>query len=413
MSRKDEVKSATGALYRNIATIDESCFMSRGQIADIPDNNNAIRALQKNNLAYFVDDTMGIQVHSTVRRLLNHVTKRYRLRETHQAFAGMIEELRNAIQNYQFSKNKNQDDKLLYQDQIHEFTLDIMSELTDTIQSFAHVVGNEFSTISSIDIRIRETTRCKNEIAKLNEVFSSLSVADIRDWAGSDLMLERLLMKTLKSHVDKCLKELSTTAHRLLEMIAKLIKDKEIQRLNLLIDSFYTHYQKNPGYIPELGSVMDLPPAFNRINSIKITSRADIDSAIDEDLLSNIAISVMQNVSRENVNDNQDEEVEVTDERGKSIEGDVDTLEENVDFFFDALLNEESDMTELTALKAHELLEVDAEPEDWMLCLMEHYEAQKSELTGKIKLTLDEKVIMPFNGNHYVRDISFSRVNNG
>jgi hypothetical protein len=413
MSRKDEVKSATGALYRNIATIDESCFMSRGQIADIPDNNNAIRALQKNNLAYFVDDTMGIQVHSTVRRLLNHVTKRYRLRETHQAFAGMIEELRNAIQNYQFAKNKNQDDKLLYQDQIHEFTLDIMSELTDTIQSFAHVVGNEFSTISSIDIRIRETTRCKNEIAKLNEVFSSLSVADIRDWAGSDLMLERLLMKTLKSHVDKCLKELSTTAHRLLEMIAKLIKDKEIQRLNLLIDSFYTHYQKNPGYIPELGSVMDLPPAFNRINSIKITSRADIDSAIDEDLLSNIAISVMQNVSRENVNDNQDEEVEVTDERGKSIEGDVDTLEENVDFFFDALLNEESDMTELTALKAHELLEVDAEPEDWMLCLMEHYEAQKSELTGKIKLTLDEKVIMPFNGNHYVRDISFSRVNNG
>jgi len=413
MSRKDEVKSATGALYRNIATIDESCFMSRGQIADIPDNDNAIRALQKNNLAYFVDDTMGVQVHSTVRRLLNHVTKRYRLRETHQAFAGMIEELRNAIQNYQFAKNKNQDDKLLYQDQIHEFTLDIMSELTDTIQSFAHVVGNEFSTISSIDIRIRETTRCKNEIAKLNEVFSSLSVADIRDWAGSDLMLERLLMKTLKSHVDKCLKELSTTAHRLLEMIAKLIKDKEIQRLNLLIDSFYTHYQKNPGYIPELGSVMDLPPAFNRINSIKITSRADIDSAIDEDLLSNIAISVMQNVSRENVNDNQDEEVEVTDERGKSIEGDVDTLEENVDFFFDALLNEESDMTELTALKAHELLEVDAEPEDWMLCLMEHYEAQKSELTGKIKLTLDEKVIMPFNGNHYVRDISFSRVNNG
>jgi hypothetical protein len=413
MSRKDEVKSATGALYRNIATIDESCFMSRGQIADIPDNDNAIRALQKNNLAYFVDDTMGIQVHSTVRRLLNHVTKRYRLRETHQAFAGMIEELRNAIQNYQFAKNKNQDDKLLYQDQIHEFTLDIMSELTDTIQSFAHVVGNEFSTISSIDIRIRETTRCKNEIAKLNEVFSSLSVADIRDWAGSDLMLERLLMKTLKSHVDKCLKELSTTAHRLLEMIAKLIKDKEIQRLNLLIDSFYTHYQKNPGYIPELGSVMDLPPAFNRINSIKITSRADIDSAIDEDLLSNIAISVMQNVSRENVNDNQDEDVEVTDERGKSIEGDVDTLEENVDFFFDALLNEESDMTELTALKAHELLEVDAEPEDWMLCLMEHYEAQKSELTGKIKLTLDEKVIMPFNGNHYVRDISFSRVNNG
>lgn len=413
MSRKDEVKSATGALYRNIATIDESCFMSRGQIADIPDNDNAIRALQKNNLAYFVDDTMGVQVHSTVRRLLNHVTKRYRLRETHQAFAGMIEELRNAIQNYQFAKNKNQDDKLLYQDQIHEFTLDIMSELTDTIQSFAHVVGNEFSTISSIDIRIRETTRCKNEIAKLNEVFRSLSVADIRDWAGSDLMLERLLMKTLKSHVDKCLKELSTTAHRLLEMIAKLIKDKEIQRLNLLIDSFYTHYQKNPGYIPELGSVMDLPPTFNRINSIKITSRADIDSAIDEDILSNIAISVMQNVSRETVNDNQDEEVEVTDERGKSIEGDVDTLEENVDFFFDALLNEESDISELTALKSHELLEVDAEPEDWMLCLMEHYEAQKSELTGKIKLTFDEKVIMPFNGNHYVRDISFSRVNNG
>lgn len=413
MSRKDEAKSATGALYRNISTIDESCFMSRGQIADIPENDTAIRALQKNNLAYFVDDAMGVQVHSTVRRLLNHVTKRYRLRETHQAFAGMIEELRHAIQNYQFAKNKNQDDKLLYQDQIHEFTLDIMSELTDTIQSFAHVVGNEFSTISSIDIRIRETTRCKNEIAKLNEVFSSLSVADIRDWAGADLMLERLLMKTLKSHVDKCLKELSTTAHRLLEMIAKLIKDKEVQRLNQLIDSFYTHYQKNPSYTPELGSVIDLPPAFNRISSISINSRADIDSAIDEDILSDIAISVMQNVRRENVNDKQDEDVEVSDGRGGSIEGDLDTLEENVDFFFDALLNEESDIIELTALQAHEQLEVDAKPEDWMLCLMEHYEAQKSELTGKVKLTLDERVIMPFNGNHYVRDISFTRVNHG
>jgi hypothetical protein len=413
MSRKDEAKSATGALYRNISTIDDSCFMARGQIADIPENESAIKALEKNNLAYFVDDAMGVQVHSTVRRLLNHVTKRYRLRETHQAFAGMIEELRHAIQNYQFAKNKSQEDKLLYQDQIHEFTLDIMSELTETVQSFAHVVGNEFSTISNIDIRIRETTRCKNEIAKLNEVFSSLSVADIRDWAGADLMLERLLMKTLKSHVDKCLKELSTTAHRLLEMIAKLIKDKEVQRLNQLIDSFYTYYQKNPSYTPDLGSVIDLPPSFNRISSITINSRADIDSAMDEETLSDIAISVMQNVRRENIHDNQDEEVEVKDGRGETIEGEIDTLEENVDFFFDALLNEESEVSELTALKAHELLEVDAEPEDWMLCLMEHYEAQKSELIGKIKLTLDKRIIMPFNGNHYVRDISFRRVDHG
>jgi hypothetical protein len=413
MSRKDEAQSATGALYRNIDIIDESCFMSRGQIADIPENDAAIRALQKNNLAYFVDDAMGVQVHSSVRRLLNHVTKRYRLRETHQAFAGMISELQHAIQNYQLAKNKNQDDKLLYQDQIHEFTLDIISELTDTVQTFAHVVGNEFSTISNIDIRIRETTRCKNEIAKLNEVFSSLSVAEIRDWAGADLMLERLLMKTLKSHVDKCLKELSATAHRLLEMLAKLIKDKEVQRLNQLIDSFHSHYQKNPNYSPELDSIVDLPPVFSCIESISLHGRADIDSVTDEEILSDIAISVMQDAKKESLSINQDEDVEVSDGRGESIEADLDILEENIDFFFDALLDEDSNISELTALKAHKLLDIDAEPEDWMLCLMEHYEAQKSELSSKIKISLDERIIMPFNGNHLVRDISFSRVNHG
>lgn len=81
MGRKEDSKSAIRALSKHIEVVDESCYVTAGQIDDTPENESAITALEKNRLAYYVDDNLGVQVHSKVRSLLDHVTSRYRFRE--------------------------------------------------------------------------------------------------------------------------------------------------------------------------------------------------------------------------------------------------------------------------------------------------------------------------------------------
>nr|WP_158118553.1 hypothetical protein [Vibrio cidicii] len=167
MGRKEDSKSAIRALSKHIEVVDESCYVTAGQIDDTPENESAITALEKNRLAYYVDDNLGVQVHSKVRSLLDHVTSRYRFREKVGAYSSLIEDLEFSIESYKKSKTRMHTPHEQYFDEIREIVMEIMDMITDALSMYHHIVSDEFSVVSDIDERIRQTTRCKDECYKL------------------------------------------------------------------------------------------------------------------------------------------------------------------------------------------------------------------------------------------------------
>ncbi|WP_350587377.1 hypothetical protein, partial [Pseudoalteromonas sp. 3-MNA-CIBAN-0064] len=89
---------------------------------------------------------------------------------------GLIEDLENTIQSYKQAKTRRYSDGERFFDEIRETVMELMDTLTDTVNMFHHIIGDEFSVVCDIDEKIKQTSRCKQEITKLNHVFNQLSV---------------------------------------------------------------------------------------------------------------------------------------------------------------------------------------------------------------------------------------------
>jgi hypothetical protein len=412
MGRKEDSKAAIRALNRHVEIVDESCYVARGQIEDSPENELVINSLSKNRLAYYLDESLGVQLHSKVRGLLDHVTSRHRFRERHGAFSGLIEDLENTIQSYKQIKTRRYSDGERFFDEIRETVMEIMDTLTDTVNMFHHIIGDEFSVVSDIDEKIKQTTRCKEEITKLNQVFNQLSVNKMNRWVGVDLQLERLLMKVLKAHVDKCLKDLAASNRKLVKMLDKLMKDKSAQRLNNLIDSFHSMYTSEPGYRPDISSFLNLPVCVSIAEKLPLGGYADLDSARDEEYLIEVSLSVLKKSTISTKQpDIEDGNVNIADGRGEEIDEEIDPLIENVEFFFDALFDNDH-YQDLSAMNAYHQLNVDSSVEDWMLMVTSYYEAQRKSVLKVAKVEEIREIIPPFDGTLYIKDIIFRKVSN-
>lgn len=410
MGRREDARAAAGALHRHAETISDACYLGQGQIDEIPDNNTMISALQKNKLAYPIDGLSGYQLHGKVRGLFDHVTRRHRYRESHSRLAGLVEDLESQIHSYQRAKTKVHSDADFALSQVKEIVMDIMDALGDTVEMFHSVVNDEFSVVSDIDERIRQTRRCIDDISKINVVFESLGVNYMQDWVGHDLQLENLLMKVLKSHVDRCLMDLVASGRKLHEMLAKLVTDKKLQRVNNLIDAFSGKFKREPGYRPCINAISSPPDCLMQTAEMVPGGYANTDSAIDEQMLSELASTVLSKKEAESriVPDKPDSTEPVSRQTTETIEEQIDPLIAGVEKLFDALMSPHAPDT-ISVCHAYRALKITASLEDWMLTVMSYYSAQKRALDPLWRLNMNHHVELPVNGTFYVSDITFEK----
>ena len=410
MGRREDARAAASALHRHAETISDACYLGQGQIDEIPDNNTMISALQKNKLAYPIDGLSGYQLHGKVRGLFDHVTRRHRYRESHSRLAGLVEDLESQIHSYQRAKTKVHSDADFALSQVKEIVMDIMDALGDTVEMFHSVVNDEFSVVSDIDERIRQTRRCIDDISKINVVFESLGVNYMQDWVGHDLQLENLLMKVLKSHVDRCLMDLVASGRKLHEMLAKLVTDKKLQRVNNLIDAFSGKFKRDPGYRPNIDAISSPPDCLMQTAEVVLGGYANTDSAIDEQMLSELASTVLSKKETKSraASDDTDTTGAVSRHTEDTIEEQIDPLIEGVEKLFDALMSPHAPNA-ISVCHAYRALKINASLEDWMLTVMSYYSAQKRAIEPLWRINMHHHVELPVNGTFYVDDITFEK----
>ena len=407
MGRKEDSKAALGALNRHVETVDSACFDQKGLIEETPENEAAIKALSKNRLAYPVEDAFGYQVHGKVRHLFDHVTNRHRYRRSHGRFSSILEDLDSSIHSYRHALGRNRSDYEYFLGIVQENVMDLVDTITDTVAMFHNIVSDEFSVVADIGERIKQTKRCLDEINTINNVFETLAVKKMQEWVGADLEMERLLMKKLKKHVDDSMRDLASSNRKLREMLAKLIKDQQSQKINGLIDYFYNQFSKSPSFSPSVIDIDDLPVCASLADPIPSSGYVALDSAHDIDFLQRASVTAMQ--KSEHVPTPKKEEIvgEVTDARNQVVEEQVHPAIEQVEFFFQAVMSGEYDS--ISAMDVYGTLEVEEAPEDWMMLVLNYYNAQAKTISQVATLSVSENVHQPYSGARYISDIRFNK----
>jgi hypothetical protein len=276
------------------------------------------------------------------------------------------------------------------------------------VNMFHNIVNDEFSVVVDIGERIRQTKRCLDEISIINNVFESLGVSKMREWVGSDLQMERLLMKKLKRHVDNSMRSLASSNRKLQEMLSKFIKDKHSQKLNGLIDFFHNQFAKTPGFLPDTHDIENLPDCASLSEPIGVSVFVNLDSPVDYEFLQDTCVDVIRK-AESIVDKPKEKEVipDTTDSRKDTIEEEVHPSIQHVEDFFEAINS--GIYPSLSAMDAYHILKVDESPENWMILIMSYYIAQKKVVDKKFKVVEASSFVAPFNGTVYVSDIRFNK----
>ena len=98
---------------------------------------------------------------------------------------------------------------------------------------------------------------------------------------------------------------------------------------------------------------------------------------------------------------------EVTDARNQVVEEQVHPAIEQVEFFFQAVMSGEYDS--ISAMDVYGILEVEEAPEDWMMLVLNYYNAQAKTISQVATLSVSENVHQPYSGTRYISDIRFNK----
>lgn len=413
MSRQEEARAATSALTRYIEPVCEAAFQHRGTVENTDANLTAIDSLLKNRLAFRTDDDFGVQLTGVVMRMLHHVTKTYRLRLAVGSVADMLEHLKTDCENYRRAQVGGQiEDQQGLEADIQEQVFELVDLLRELIQQFSFWVHTEFGTFSSIDIKIAKNQEALSKIGRLNQLFAECTIVELNDMAGNDPLLSRLLMKTLKRTMDDCRQELVNIAHRLREILARLQNDRENQLLNHLVDTFAQHYQRHPGFAPNIDLYSNLPDSMVKVAPLLLVAYPNLASPTDHDLLTELACQAAASISGTKPRREKPDFVPVTVGSDEPIPEQVDPIYSSVDFFFDALLSD-GGLHALSASEGYQQLELDVEFDIWLMVLISRYRTQDKVLANKVELEIDETPVANYSGNHVVRDLKFRKVVHG
>ncbi|PSV08807.1 hypothetical protein [Photobacterium leiognathi] len=409
MSRQVESKEAVRALSTHAGVVDEACYEQAGILYHTESNKAAISALTKHQLAYHLDDEHGVQIHSSVKRLLDRATSRYRFRERHGEFSNQIENLDYAVDSYRRVKGFNDDKKQHYLDEIREITVEINDALVETVSSFHRVIADEFSMVTDVDDKIRQISRCKREIGRINDIFEHLSVKKLREWVQTDIQLERILLKLLKSKIDLALKDLNVSNKKMVDMLAKLQRDKKSSKLNRIIDVFAAKFQDDKTFSPSIDSIECLPDCLSQGSETEVRAYGNTNSDIQADGLIELAVRALASGERKKGKASDLDSIEVTDVREDEEEFELNEVDEALELMFEAIKTNPN-ILPLSAAQSYTLFDLDIELEDWLLLVDGYISAQKIGLKSIVQIKEEREVVLPYDGNVIISDIVFETI---
>ena len=290
--------------------------------------------------------------------------------------------------------------------------------LAQTIRRFTTYIHSDFSMVSDLDQRIHENKRAIEDAKALNQFFDSLLPSYLKKLAGRSPTLQKLLMKLLRRNLDRLRADLLDATHALRESLARLERDRTVQRYSHLIDDFYQHYQRNPGYQPDpsmLDRVQTVPKCFAPGEELKLQATSDIENPAQHQDLRGLLAQALERIApddRATQEDPGSATVTVVEQRNSLMHEEQDPFITAIDQFFEAIPALTLQAASVSALDAHQALKVGEPADVWLLAVWTRYLTLLADRHADCDYIAQhvEQVLEKFSGNREVSDIHFRSV---
>ncbi len=383
---------------KHFALIDNAYFEQGGQIIVNDDNQKQVNALLKHRLAWQFEDMPNAQLSGPVLKLLSKLGNDKQRRQGSEQIAGLWQELREKLEEYQLytKKQRTQQLQTLAQD-MHEIAFEMMEVINNKLTTFARYIDQEFSTVSDIELRLLHNRRAIKEAEQLNQLMQSCDSNEFASQTRQDASLRKLFNLFLPQSLSLCRKELVRVLHDLRKLVTKLQADSE---LSSKLIRFRQHLAQNPNFIATPVSFVDkVPPILSQTSASKHIAYPDIYNDDHSDSIAQ-AISQIKRQQQSKINDAPKLDIQTEPEIAQSQQDISELYSKSL-----AVIQVAQSGQKIRASQAYQQLKVNSDYRHWLLALLNTLsgleKAQRNALSIQINTT-DNPL---FNGNLEVADI--------
>lgn len=407
------------AIHQNAAILIDACLTRGGRISEEELEPSTLATLRRHRLVFDVDEDYGhVQVSRVVAELMHHLTQSYKRQLLAGAGSDIVNDLEHITESYRMAEQNGSADLSLRETEARETVASLIELLRQTIRRFTTYIHSDFSMVSDLDQRIHENKRAIDDAKALNQFFDSLKPDYLQKLAGRSPILQTLLMKLLRRNLDRLRADLIDATHALRTSLARLERDRRVQRYSHLIDDFYQHYLRNPSYQPDpsmLDRVQAVPNCFARSEELRLPTRADIQDLTKHDTLRELLAQALERLTpadRVAQEDAGGAIVPVTEQRNEVMEEEEDPFTEAIDDFFNAIPALILHTSSVSAMEAHKTLNVDEPGDVWLLAVRTRYLTLLADRQSACDFLAEhvEHVLEKFSGNREVSDIHFRSI---
>lgn len=414
MAAKFLPKSAAKAIYTHYDLLSSACINNSGVIS-ITEDKKTLEELSAQKILSVLDENLEYRMNSKVRALIDYLEGHFRFRQRHGAIEEIIDDLKEAIEKYNRIYHKEDlraRNRAL--SEVRDYVGDLFDILQEIIESFYHLVDEDYSLVSDIEEKLHQMHRCSDELGKINEIFKRLTVGRLEEeFQSDDPVINRLLFKSISSKVSEGLNEISVLSDKIVKRIDKLNQEKQVQERNHLIDLFAEVYADRPDFSPNLDSYW-IPEKFWVPEQLKLSYMPELTTTNENipDYYREYAADILNTTPAVTEKKSPEDSPQVKDGRGGRFRLDKTELEKKVDYFMQAVLSDKI-TTSLSARQGYELLKIkdmQLSLADWIYIVMIGYSELPLESSRRIIMEPVRVDIHPtFSGNLFFSDLIFKK----
>lgn len=412
MASKDDAKAGLRALARHADFVIDTYLSAGSGVEETDEHDTAIRALYNHRLIWRIDDGEPYQLRNPVVRLLDQQTQAHRRQVANENIGQIWSTLTDRFESYRTAVRQGAfEDRERLEGEIRELVYEAIDAISTTTSNYMDYIHGRFAYVTNPDLRIQENEKVFGEARRLNDLLGTFRVSDLAEHAGDAPFLKRLLLKHFQMEVEQAQNTLSVALEHLGRL---LVQQRNNQRLNKLVDTISEHYEKEPGFAPNIND-MDLarcPAAINQARPMTLKAYSDLEDFRQDEVAIPIAASARRH-SRPSV-PKQDYASRPVDDcvTPEAVVETSDPVDEAVDqliaFVLNTTVSDSRTMREVSAadLAHHQL--PDHNLADWLQAVANAVDSLHIGDRARVCMSIEAEKNPMFNGNESVRDIWLS-----
>jgi len=385
-------------LGKHAELIIDAYHTPHGFVPKNEEEESAIDELIKQRVAWRPEDAEAIRLIGPLRTALDQALKTVRLHTLDARIGESVNEIFKLGITYNDTRKRNENDASLLLAELEEMVFSLCENLTESSRQIWRHIDTKFSSVTSLDAKLKLNQMSLDRAERIVKSIGEIDLAALQEISGSNADLRRLFNIQLPRALEFSLRDMTDAFARLDKILFDL---RELKARSRLVQRFVTHYQRNPGYVPnDYAEWANVPSLFCAVEALIPGGCANVRSSRHELILQDLLVGIRT--------------VAVPDEDLVVIPVPVDVELPPRDMFIpspfkaairDLFANVLQERTVVSGLSGYSAVAEDHSPAIWIYGILAEYASLSHEHRKFFKLEYVGHYDPVFDGNFIAKDV--------